>query len=467
MNTPNQSDSQSNLSRILEKICEIAEKSASGDCIFRGETELHEEPPYCGRVSSNLCREYWGDIEEESFEIEFVQKEILDEAKKYSHKEEFEILTELQHYGSKTNLIDFTTDYLIALFFACDGSPGKNGRVILQKRSLVESFLEQPREPRNRVIAQKSIFVRPPKGYIDPDEVITIESDLKQPMLEHLRNSHDISTETIYNDLHGFITNRSIHESAYTQFHKGMTCQKRGDSAKKQREEQRWYNKAIEHYTEAIRLKPDLSIAYNNRGIVYEKKGKTDLAIADYNRAIELAPENAGAYNNRGLAYRAQNEPDRALQDFSRAVELAPENTGIYSNRGGVYLAQNEPDRALQDFSRAIELDPEDAGAYYGRGSVYLAQDEPGKALPDFSRAIELDPEDAGAYYGRGSVYLAQDEPGKALPDFSRAIELDPANAGVLLIGKKINRGTARLYRAISLTLRMPAYHNRGNPRRT
>ena len=36
---------------------------------------------------------------------------------------DFEILTELQHYGGKTNLIDFTTDYLIALFFACDGSP--------------------------------------------------------------------------------------------------------------------------------------------------------------------------------------------------------------------------------------------------------------------------------------------------------------------------------------------------------
>ena len=31
---------------------------------------------------------------------------------------DFEILTEIQHYGGKTNLIDFTTDYFIALFFA-------------------------------------------------------------------------------------------------------------------------------------------------------------------------------------------------------------------------------------------------------------------------------------------------------------------------------------------------------------
>ena len=46
---------------------------------------------------------------------------------------DFELLTEIQHYGGKTNLIDFTTDYLIALFFACDGHHDKDGRVILQK----------------------------------------------------------------------------------------------------------------------------------------------------------------------------------------------------------------------------------------------------------------------------------------------------------------------------------------------
>ena len=46
---------------------------------------------------------------------------------------DFEILTEIQHYGGKTNLIDFTTDYLIALFFACDGHHDKEGRIIMQK----------------------------------------------------------------------------------------------------------------------------------------------------------------------------------------------------------------------------------------------------------------------------------------------------------------------------------------------
>ena len=170
-----QSDTQRNLRRVLEKIGEIAEKSTAGVYIFRGERKCYP------KVSSSLYRQYQDDIEVDAFEIEFVQKEILNEAKKY----EFEILTELQHYGHKTNLIDFTTDYLIALFFACDGSPNEDGRVILQKRISVEFYLRQPRKPRNRVIAQKSMFVRPPMGFINPDEIIIIEADLKLPMLEY------------------------------------------------------------------------------------------------------------------------------------------------------------------------------------------------------------------------------------------------------------------------------------------
>ena len=43
---------------------------------------------------------------------------------------DFEILTDIQHYGGETNLIDFTRGYLIALFFACDGSFDEDGRII-------------------------------------------------------------------------------------------------------------------------------------------------------------------------------------------------------------------------------------------------------------------------------------------------------------------------------------------------
>ena len=202
---------------VLALMQEIVERSANGDHIYRGEPERYP------KVSSTLYRLY-EDVDEEDFDIQKVQKDILDKAKRYtSSTGELEILSELQHHGGNTNLIDFTTDCHIALFFACDGFHDKDGRLILLKEATEQGQIRQPRNPVNRVIAQKSVFVQPPKGFVEPDDVITINKDLKQLILSHLRKYHGISTETIYNDLHGFIKNQGIHQSAYTEFYTGLT----------------------------------------------------------------------------------------------------------------------------------------------------------------------------------------------------------------------------------------------------
>ena len=77
------------------------------------------------------------------FDIEAIEKEFLNHVKAFIPRDEYasdlSISTQLQHYESQTNLIDFTTDLHIALFFACDGQPDENGRVILQKRISYQS----------------------------------------------------------------------------------------------------------------------------------------------------------------------------------------------------------------------------------------------------------------------------------------------------------------------------------------
>jgi len=172
------SPQKTELNRILEIIGKITKISAEDDYIYRGEPECYE------KVSSNL----WRELEEAKalhLDIESVQKAELEKAKRYIKKtDEFEILTEIQHFGGKTNLIDFTTDYLIALFFACDGSTsyGKDGRLILlQKTEERKEYILSPQNPQNRVIAQKSVFIQHPDGFLSPDDVdiITIPGHLK------------------------------------------------------------------------------------------------------------------------------------------------------------------------------------------------------------------------------------------------------------------------------------------------
>ena len=231
-------DEQNTVDGILRK---IEAKADTGEYLYRGEPECYEEDPYLGKVSSNLYRVFFDDkddkdfdVETEHFDIEVVEAEVLEMAKLFSRKtaDELEHLAEIQHYGGKTNLIDFTEDYLVALFMACNSSLDKDGRVILQRKDMVNFYIKDPYEPKNRVIAQKSIFVQHPDGSFQPNknDVINIPPNLKHPILRHLRNSHGISVETIYNDIHGFIRHQRLNPEVYRTIYEGLAQKQKGDS---------------------------------------------------------------------------------------------------------------------------------------------------------------------------------------------------------------------------------------------
>ena len=411
MSTQGRSNS---LDDVLKLITRLARKSADGNYLFRGEPECYD------RVSSNLYRLYCKEADNPGFDIEDVQRENINEAKRYTKEtDDLEILTELQHYGGKTNLIDFTTDYLIALFFSCDGSPEREGRVILLKETgRVDFRVIRPRNPANRVLAQKSVFVRPTKGYVVPDAIVPVPPDLKQPTLDYLRTRHGISTETIYNDLFGFIRIQDLYQSAYAEFYKGLFSGNEGN-----------LQQAIGHYSKSIELNPQMPGPYNNRGVAYSQEGDIDRALQDYDKALALDPKHPLAYENRGEAYHSRGDLDRAIRDYDRALALNSNSASAYSNRGNAYHDKGDLDRAIQDLNNALELEPNLASAYFNRASVYLERKEFDRAFQDYDSGLALEPENAHAYSNRGTAYLTQGDIDRAFQDLNKALELLPDNA--------------------------------------
>ena len=367
--------------RIRKTISEIEEKSAGGNYIYRGEPAKHEEKPFCGKVSSSLWRQIAKELSKKGVGIEIintkeVQKGMSSSVKNYAietiGEREFEIMGKLQHYGGKTNLIDFTTDYLRALFFACDGSPCKDGRIILLRRNEVidkKYQIEEPQNPVNRVIAQKSIFIQPPEGFIEPQDIccsITIPKDLKQQILQHLHKYHNVSTETIYNDLHGFIKSQRIHHGAYIDYYIGLSHQFQG------REKKEEFKSAICYFNKAIEQNPNFAEAYCYRGAAYLNIKKYDCAITSLNKAIELTPDYAEAYNNRGLVYQHKHKYNCAIKDYNEAIKFDSKRADYYNNRGVTYRDNCEPARAITDLNEAIELNPDYGETYYDRGITWL-----------------------------------------------------------------------------------------------
>lgn len=80
--------------------------------------------------------------------------------------------------------------------------------------------------------------------------------------------------------------------------------------------------KAVELYTEAIKLNPNSALLFAKRGQAYLKLSKPNACIKDCSRALELNCDSAAAYKFRGRAYRLIGKWEEAAKDLRQACNI-------------------------------------------------------------------------------------------------------------------------------------------------
>ena len=339
-----------------------------GDYIFRGEDKDY------GQVTSGLYREH------RDFPVLAVEEQIIQDARTHLQDgaSDIAVLTELQHFGGKTNLIDFTKNLYIALFFACDGEIKQDGRLILvdkvtlsnvvinyeKSKEVIQTnnILVSPTGKSPRAIFQSSAFVHPHKGYLEKGDYqsVVVKAELKNELLTHLQKHLDISAETVYNDIHGFIRNQSIGTAANDEFYLGLSCSTSGD-----------FEKGILHYTKAIKRNPQLLSAYTNRGINFLQLHRYNEAIADHTKAIELLPRRSLNYFLRGMTYKHAGNLDAAVVDYNKAIEIGPPLAAQHTGLGEIYTRLQNHSDAISEFNKALQIEPDNHDAHHGLAYVY------------------------------------------------------------------------------------------------
>ena len=427
-----------NFSAVLEKINEIREIVESqpvGTYIYRGEPEHYKD------VSSNLYRF----CQEENLPIidpagiKNLLEQSLKKIRRFTNEEkELEFADMTQHYGGLTDRIDFTNDYLIALFFACYGSTEKNGRIIALERGRMAPWgIRFPRTSNNRVIKQKSVFVIPHEGFIDITQdgivVIDIPKSLKSYILRFLRKHHGISIETIYEDFEGSIRLQRNNLKATSYVLHGNDCLLKDQ-----------YDLAVKKFDEAIKLDSNRADAYQGRGIAYTYKDEDKLAIENFSDAIEMSQYNAKFYLSRGNVYTKIGQYENAIADFHKADrEQIPRDDivlpRIYLSLGSAYAKSENYEKAIEIFDHAIRILPdfedrigwhpsEDtyniaAALYNSRGNLYA---EMGKddlaAIACFEKAIKLKKYNFIPYLNLSTVYMKINEHEKAIKCYDRLV---------------------------------------------
>jgi tetratricopeptide (TPR) repeat protein len=195
--------------------------------------------------------------------------------------------------------------------------------------------------------------------------------------------------------------------------------------------DRRDFDRAIAELNEAIRLDPNNSHAFSNRGFAYLRKDNSDpeRAKADFNEAIRLDLKNFEALSGRGAVYTMNKDFDRAFADLNQAIRLEPKYANAYVNRGNVYESKKDYDRAIADYNEAIRLDPQLPRAFHYRGISYAKKNDLDRAIADYSEAIRLTPKSAPAYMIRGNAYYRKNEFDRAMADYREVITLNPQNA--------------------------------------
>ena len=387
------------LDQVMEIISKLARKSASAKYIYRGEPQCYTEVP------SGLYRE-----NKNAPDIEAIQRNNLCEAKAYTEEtDELAILTEIQHYGGKTNLIDFTKDCLVALFFACDGYHTLDGRVIFLKLDGdMRVYIHEPKISARRVLAQKSIFVRPPSGYVTPDDMVVIPSHLKASILKYLQDGHDIFASTIYSDLLGFIRSMSIRSEAYGHFDAGLDYLAKGN-----------YQAAIVEFDRALDLNPQMAVASHARNLArlaYQR-------IENYGRAIEHfyrepALNDAGDYSGTALSYESEAYDGRAVEGLDLPSQLHSDPADIYRSLGQVHVSKADYNRAIDIYNLAVELMPDDAGFYAGLGVASLHLSDWARARDNLMTAREMGADIATSFHDNyNNVTDFEQQTGLTVPD--------------------------------------------------
>jgi tetratricopeptide (TPR) repeat protein len=145
------------------------------------------------------------------------------------------------------------------------------------------------------------------------------------------------------------------------------------------------YLACITDAKQALKLKPDSELAYNNIGAAYAGLHQWDLAIENEREALRIKPEFALAKSNLDLYTRQKaTQTSKSPQDMTADDWL---NASLQDNRAGQYL------KSIQDARTALRLRSDYAEAYNNISASYASMGKWDEAISAAQTAVRLKPD--------------------------------------------------------------------------
>ena len=151
------------------------------------------------------------------------------------------------------------------------------------------------------------------------------------------------------------------------------------------------FKKAVEFYSQSIKLNESEPVYHENIGLAFEKSGDLIQAEASYLKALSCKINEAIYANRLGFFYYQQHEYDKAIEYYSLAVEKEPENALYLSNIALAYQGKGMMAEAIANFEKSLLINPDDAIVLNLTGLVYHNLQKYDTASEYYRKAVNLD----------------------------------------------------------------------------
>jgi tetratricopeptide (TPR) repeat protein len=188
------------------------------------------------------------------------------------------------------------------------------------------------------------------------------------------------------------------------------------------------HDDALASFEDALAIKPDITEALYNRGIVLANLDRYAEALEDYDQALAIKPDHIGALNNRGVALSALDRDEEAIASFDKALAVKPDFAQSLLNRGLALASLGRHGQSIVSYDQALAIDPCDAEALFNRGTALAHLDRPADAIISFEKAIAVKPNYADAISNRGVAFGNLNRQREAIASFRQAIAIAPGH---------------------------------------
>lgn len=159
---------------------------------------------------------------------------------------------------------------------------------------------------------------------------------------------------------------------------------------------------------------------YVNRATLHRASGHAIAAIQDYTQALTLAPDLPRALRGRAQAYVDDKRYAEALKDLQRLLEIEPKQAITHADIGLVLMQTGKFGEALKSFNAAVQQGVREPRLFLNRGLALYRMGGLGaapRALDDIERALSIDAGYALAHFNRALIFEQAARAGVRLRD--------------------------------------------------